>query len=177
MRETPPLMDDRLIFKVKSRCSCAALFLSCFALTQIAIAQGTAHQDATPQNLKLLSIGNGRTAHGYDMAFRTYSDSEGTPGTVTYASFDSRQAAQQQIDDWIKVADVITSREQRQNESGSGFSDRIEARTHLNTNVNAKVYVIIRRDGMNCYLIQSSSMRVAGQIEALIGKSPSGDAR
>jgi hypothetical protein len=86
-------------------------------------------------------------------------------------TFDSLEAARQQIDEWIKRASEITCREQHQNEGAQRFSDRVLAQAISKDESKTKLFLIIRRDGLDCYFITSSSIRVATQIEDLIDQT------
>jgi hypothetical protein len=87
------------------------------------------------------------------------------------AEFHSLVAAQQQIAEWIKGANEITCREQHQNSGDQRISDRIFAQAISKTDLKTKIFLIIRRDGLDCYLIESSSIQVAKQIEDLIDQT------
>jgi hypothetical protein len=130
-------------------------------------AQDVAHEKSAPTDLKLVTMGHGKTRSGRSTPFRIYEAPDGTRGQVVYTEFDSLQAAQQQIEDWIKPTRTVTSREQNQSEGGQLISDRILAVGDLPKS-DKKEFIIIRRDGLKCYLIESVSLQVARQVEGLI---------
>ena len=100
--------------------------------------------------------------------FRTYEAADGTKGVVFCSQFESRQAAQRHIEEAIKITSKIVSRKQNQvNEKGQLVSDRILAVATL-PDSHREEYVVIRRDGLICYFIESVSLQVATEIEVLI---------
>ncbi|MGD0858497.1 MAG: hypothetical protein ABR912_04175 [Terracidiphilus sp.] len=166
-----------MTFKFGSQYRGAILWLICLALVRIAFAQCPTHQEEAKQALTVITLGNLITAHGHNLPFRVYSASDGTTGKLIMAEFDSLEAAQQQIDEWIKGANEIACREQHQNGGDQKISDRILAQAISKTDSKTKIFLIIRRDGLDCYLIESSSMQVALQIEGLISYTQSTPAR
>jgi len=146
----------------------ASLWLMSLLCAGFASAQDLIHRPSAPTELKLVGIGNGKTASGVRTAFRVYETPDGTKGRVCYTEFESLQAAQQQIEEWVKATRAVTSREQNQiNAKGQPVSDRILAVGDLPKS-DKKEFVIIRRDDMKCYLIDSVSLQVATEIEGLI---------
>jgi hypothetical protein len=133
-----------------------------------ASAQDLIHRPSPPTDLKLVRIGNGISTKEAKTASRVYEAPDGTRGYVTYITFGSLQAAQEQIERYVKVTAKITSREQNQiNEKGQRVNDRILGVQDL-PELGKKEFVIIRRDGPICYLIESMSLQVATEIEGLI---------
>jgi len=118
-------------------------------------------------DLKLVIIGNGKTKSGVRTAFRIYEAPDGTRGRVDYIEFKLLQDAQQQIEEWIKATSSITSREHNQIKGRIMISDRILGVADLPKS-DKKEFVVIRRDNLYCYLIESESSQVATQIEDLI---------
>jgi phage terminase large subunit-like protein len=131
-----------------------------------ATAQDMAQVSST-QDLKLVTIGNGKTRTGHDTAFRNYEAPDGNKGQVVYTQFDSLRDAQKQIEEWIKATSKVTSREQSQSKSTQRISDRILGVGEL-PDSHKKKFVIIRRDGLQCYMIESVSFQLAKKIENLI---------
>lgn len=86
---------------------------------------------------------------------------------MLYTRFDRLQPAKMQIEDWLKATRSVTSRQRSQSIGGQLISDRIVALEDLPKS-GSKEFVIIRRDGLNCYLIESTSLDVAIGIESLI---------
>jgi hypothetical protein len=112
-------------------------------------------------------MGNGKTSSGYALSFRIYGAPDGAKGQIYYAKFDSLQAAQQQIEEWVKAARTVTSREQNLRKGGQLIDERVVAMGELPKS-HEKEFLIIGRDGLRCYLIESVSLQVALQIEGLI---------
>lgn len=132
-----------------------------------AAAQDVALVNPAKTGLDLVTIGHRKTKSGHLTSFRTYEAADGTKGQIAYTEFDSPQAAQQQIEEWVKATRTVTSREQNQSKGGQLISDRILAVGDLPKS-DKKEFVIIRRDDLKCYLIESASLQVATQIEDLI---------
>jgi hypothetical protein len=126
-----------------------------------------AQEKPVETDLQLVTIGNGKTKDGVRTAFRIYEAPDGNKGRIGYVEFDSLQAAQQQIEEWVKATPSITSREQNQIKGRIMISDRILGFANLPKS-DKKEFVIMRRDGLKCYLIESASLQVATQIEDLI---------
>ena len=102
------------------------------------------------------------------MGFRIYGAPDGTEGQTYYAKFDSLPAARQQIEEWAnKSGRSVTSREQNLKKDGQLIDERVMAITELPKS-NEKEFVIVRRDGLTCYLIESASLPTALKIEVLI---------
>src|ERR1035438_3049391 len=124
---------------------------------------------ATAQDvdLDLVTIGHRQTKSGHITAFRIYEAPDGTKGQLSYTEFDSLLVAQQQVEEWVKVTRTVTRREQNRSKGGQLISDRILAVADLPKS-DKKEFVIMRRDDLKCYLIESVSLQVATQIEGLI---------
>jgi hypothetical protein len=127
----------------------------------------TSQEEATRPDLKLTAIGNGTLPTGHWMAFRTYATPDGSNGRITYTRFDSLEDAKRQIGDWIKLVTKVTSQEHNTDEESQFLNDRIAAILE-GEKVGKKetLFLIIRRDGRNCYFIESLSLQVAIQVEA-----------
>jgi hypothetical protein len=146
------------------------LFICFLGLAQLISAQAVASDVA--QKLVLVQVGNGKTAFGHDVSIRLYKATDGVTGRVEFVTLDSLQAAQEQIEDWIRLATAIKSREHYDDEGTHGFNDRILAEWRSPTHQGVTIVVIIRRDGLSCYHIESSSMQIAEQIEQMIDTAP-----
>ena len=157
-----------MICGIDPRSRVATLCLLCLTIARTASAQCPTPQEETKQALTVATLGNLISAHGHNLAFRDFSAPDGATGRLVMTTFDSLEAAQQQIDEWIKGASEITCREQHQNIGDQRISDRILARAISKSDSKIKLFLIIRRDGLDCYFITSSSIRVAMQIESLI---------
>lgn len=142
-------------------------WLTCVFCALLAAAQDKADQSVKPEDLKLLTIGNGKTSSGHAMGFRIYGAPDGAKGQTFYVKFESLQAAEQQIEEWTKAARTVTNREQNLRKGDQLIDERVMATGELPKS-NEKEFLIIRRDGLNCYLIESVSLQVALQIEGLI---------
>lgn len=126
-----------------------------------------------PYGLKMTTIGNGRLHNGHGMAFRIYQAPDGSDGEVTYARFSSVEDAQRQFKEWSKTAERITSREQNTKQGAKAIDDRIVGSRTLipkdpTKTPKAEESLIIRRDTLDCYFIESMSLPTALKIEALI---------
>ena len=166
MTDQPTIRPRR--FLVKARHAVATLcFMGLFCMW-FASAQDLILRPSAPTRLKLVVTGNGTTKKDGRTAFRVYEAPDGTKGNVVYSEFDSLQAAQKHIEEAIKVTSSVTSREQNQtNEKGQLVDDRILAIGDL-PGSHKKEFVIIGRDGLYCYVIESVSLQVVIQIEGLI---------
>jgi hypothetical protein len=142
-------------------------WLVCLFCAWLAAAQDKADQNIKQRDLKLFTIGNGKTSSGHTMAFRIYGVPDGTKGRTFYVEFDSLQAAQQQIEEWAKAARTVTSREHDLSKDCQLINERVMATAELPKS-NEKEFLIIRRDGLKCYFIESVSLQIALQIEGLI---------
>lgn|SRR5262249_51147253 len=159
----------------KSRFVVALSWLVCVLFLPLIVVQGQTSQtlevksdgNVPGHDLKLVTIGHGTLSSGHLMAFRIYAATDGTKGQVIYAQFASLQEAQQQIEGWLKLTSKITSRDHDKGKGTQEISDRIVAQGR-EANSNKKKFLIIRRDGLNCYLIDSASLQVATQVEDLI---------
>ncbi len=137
-----------------------------------ASAQDVAHSNSAKTDLNLVTVGHRQTKSGHITAFRIYEAPDGTKGQINYTKFDSLPAAQQQIDEWIKPTSKVTSREQNQSKDGQLISDRILAVADLPKS-DKKEFVIIRRDDLNCYLIEADSLRSRSKSKTQLNTSES----
>ncbi len=156
--------------KLGSQYRGAFLCLFCLGLVQFVLSQAVAGDAA--QKLVLLGVGDGKTTLGHDASFHLYKASDGTTGRVDFLTLNSLQAAQEQIEAWTKLATALKSREHYDDESGHAFNDRILAEWKSSKDPGATQVIIIRRDRLRCYYIESPSMQVAKQIEQLIDAAP-----
>ena len=132
-----------------------------------ATAQDAAHVNSAKAGLDLVTIGHRMTKSGHLTAFRIFEAADGTSGQIAYTEFDSLQAAQQQIEEWVKATRTVTIREKNQSKAGQLISDRILAVGDLPKS-DQKEFVIIRRDELKCYNIESVSLQVAMEVEGTI---------
>jgi hypothetical protein len=138
---------------VRCRDAVASLLVFMFGL-DIATTQEVAHENPR-KDLELVAIGNGNLRNGHATAVRVYAAPDGSKGQVVYTKLDSVRAAQRLIREWQKNT-TITSRQKNQTKGGQLIGDHILALADLTKSVG-KEFVIIRRDGLNCYLIESTS--------------------
>jgi hypothetical protein len=132
------------------------------------LAQDFVHRPPPQSELKLVRLGEGKTKSGIRTTVNFYEAPGGNQGRSIYAAFDSLQAAEQQIEDWGKLPlKGVTSREHDVYRYGVVVSDRILA-VGESPDSHKKLFLIIRRDGVRCYLIESVSLQIATQIEDLI---------
>jgi hypothetical protein len=126
-----------------------------------------AQEKPVETDLSLVTIGNGKTRSGVPTGFRVYEAPDGRRGQVLYVEFKLVQDAQLQVEEWVSATPSITSREHDQIKDRIKISDRILAVADLPKS-GKKEFVIIRRDDLNYYLIDSESSQVATKIEDLI---------
>ena len=130
-----------------------------------ATAQDVTHDNST--GLEVVRMGHINDKSGHITLFRIYKAPDGTKGQVHYTDFDSLEAAEQQIEKWLKATRTVTSREHNQSKGGQLISDRILAVADLPKS-HKKEFVIIRRYDLKCYFIESVSLQVALRVEGLI---------
>lgn len=154
------------VLKVVGLC---LLQLSLLAAQGNGIENCGAKADGNPasQTLKLDTIGEVRLPGGQHGAFRIYESVNGTTGRIVYARLPSLQDAQHLIQEWLKLPTKIESREHDTKRGQLVIGDRIVARRKVAKSSKGEA-MLIRRDGLNCYLIESSSMLVVLQIEDTI---------
>jgi hypothetical protein len=148
-----------------------ALLASVLSLLQVATAQNkraaTVTDNYAGQDLKMVVIGEKIMSTGRHGAFRIYEAPNGTRATVSYATFDSTSDAQRQTRQWLRYVRKILRREKRRDRHNHVIGERAVALDQTEE-ATQEVYLIIRRDGLNCYLIDSPSLSVALQVEKLI---------
>jgi hypothetical protein len=131
----------------------------------IATAQDVAHMNST--DLEVVRMGHIKTKSGHLTLFRIYKAPDGTEGKVNYTKFDSLEPAELQIEKWVEATRTVTSREHNQTKGDQLISDRVLGVTDVPKS-DKEEFVIIRRDYLTCYLIESASLQVALQIEGSI---------
>jgi hypothetical protein len=163
--------DERWLLS-KFRKSVALLLFAVLFLWQSKAAQNTtATKPDFPspgQDIKMLTIGERIMSSGRHGAFRIYEASDGTRATVSYASFESPQAAKAQMRLWLRSAKKTIRWEEKKDQRGQVVGERALA-VAKDAKSNKKLFLIIRRDTLNCYIIDSLSLPVAEQVEKLIG--------
>ena len=120
------------------------------------------------QNLEMTTIGEGHL-FGRHAAFRTYETPDHTEALVWYGKFQSEQEAKCGTKQWFKEHKV-TSKEHIKDPNGRVIGDRITA----TPTQDKKAFMVIQKQGLNYWIIQSISLPVAMQVAALI-EPPSDD--
>ncbi len=116
------------------------------------------------EDLEITSLGEIRMVAGRRGIFRTYKSSDGTTGSIVFGQFRSLRDATRQTEEWLKLAKTITSQEKKKDQRGQLIGLRVVG---IEQNVESKKegFLIVVRNGLNCYLIQSVSLPIATQIE------------
>jgi hypothetical protein len=122
--------------------------------------------DPSEQTLELTTTGQVRLFAGRRGILRVYTASDGTEGSVVYGRFGTLQDANHQIGEWLKLAKKVTKRE-KNGTNGQIVAERIVA-TAQDAKSGRKGFMVIRRNNLDCYLIQSLSLPVAIQVESMI---------
>jgi hypothetical protein len=117
--------------------------------------------------LKLVAIGEAVTSGGRRGGFRVYSSADGGDADVYYFNFDAARDAKRQTAKWRKHIGKISSREQKRDPDGQVSVERIVGMSR-GVRPGEEEFLIVRRNGLNCYLIRSASLAVATQVEQLI---------
>jgi hypothetical protein len=117
--------------------------------------------------LKLDTIGDLKLPGGHHGAFRIYEAADGTTARIAYVRLPSLKDATQLIQEWLKLATKVESREHDTKRGQLLINDRIVARRKVVKSSKGES-MLIRRDALNCYLIESPSMQVALQVEDTI---------
>lgn len=118
------------------------------------------------QNVKVAKIGEGYM-FGRHAAFRTYETPDHTEALVWYGEFRSEEESKLATELSLKEH-RITSTEHVKDLNGRVIGDRIVAAPHEEN----KAFMIIRKNGPNYWIIQSVSLAVAMQVDALIEPPP-----
>jgi hypothetical protein len=114
------------------------------------------------RSLTVTTIGNG-DMFGHRAAFRTYETQNHTEALVWYTTFRTEQEAKHAIKKSIREY-KITGKKHIKELSGRAIGDRITGTPRGQD----KAFMIIRRQGLNCWIIQSISLEVAMQVDGLI---------
>lgn len=132
-------------------------------------AQGKLSTNSSPndnQNLKRTAIGEGYV-FGRHAAFRTYETPDHTDAVVWYGEFRSEQEAKYATKLWLKEHRV-TGKENIKDLNGQVIGDRTVAAPKQ----GKKAFMVIRKHGLNYWMIQSISLAVAMQVDGLIEPPP-----
>jgi hypothetical protein len=130
-----------------------------------ATAQDVAQVNST--DLEVVRMGHIKSKGSPLTLYTLYKTPDGTRGQSYFTEFDSLEPAELQIEKWVKATRTVTSREHNQTKGDQLISDRTLAVANLPKS-NTKEFVIIRRDYLKCYFIESVSLQVALQIEGLV---------
>ena len=154
----------------ESRCVLASFLLVSlfFGPLRADQAKGTeiSRAESAGRSMELTTVGEVRLSTGHRAALRVYTAPDDVQGTLTYARFHSPADAKRQIADWLKLTNRTMSKERTKDERGRVTGDRIVAITR-NTKSGKKEFLVIRRETVNCYLIESPTLAVALQVEEL----------
>ncbi len=160
---------DFLVFRMRIAIA-GLLFVGLFAGPSSA----TQNQDVSGQEgkqkattLELKTTGQVVTSTGRRGIFRVYTSPDGTTGVVEYARFGSSSEAKRQIKDWRKLAQETKSEKLEKDDLGKVIGNRITA-TRKDPETGRQEFLIIKRNGLICYLIKSVSPKVAEQVEGMI---------
>ena len=118
------------------------------------------------QSLKLTTVGDGYM-FGRQAAFRTYETPDHTEALVWFGEFRSEQEAKLTTKLSLKEHRV-TGKEQVKDLNGHVIGDRIIAASKQ----EKKAFMVIRKHGLNYWIIQSISLAVAMQVDGLIEPPP-----
>jgi hypothetical protein len=118
------------------------------------------------QSLKLTTVGDGYM-FGRHAAFRTYETHDHTEALVWYGQFRSEQEARNATKQSLKEHKV-TRKEQVKDLNGHVIGDRIVAAPKQ----EKKAFMVIRKHGLNYWIIQSVSLAVAMQVDGMIEPAP-----
>lgn len=120
------------------------------------------------QSLKMTKIGEGYM-FGRHAAFRTYETSDHTEALVWYGEFRSEEESKLATE--LSLKDHrITGAEQIKDLNGRVIGGRVVAAPKE----EKKAFMVIRKNGLNYWIIQSISLAVAMQLDALIQPPPLG---
>ena len=117
---------------------------------------------AADRALTMTAIGNGRI-FGHKAGFRTYESQDHTTAVVWYTTFQRQQEAKDAIKQSLKEQ-KITSEELIKDLKGRVIGNRICATPQD----QKKGFLVIQTQGLNCWIIQSSSLAIATQVAGLI---------
>lgn len=120
------------------------------------------------QILEMTTVGNGEQ-FGRAAAFRTYESPDHTEAVVWYGKFPSEQEAKRAIKQCL-TEHKITGKEKIKDLNGGVIGARIVAAPKQ----KQKAFMVIQRQGLNYWIIQSVSLPTAMQVAGLIEPPPYG---
>lgn len=118
-------------------------------------------------DLTLITVGNETMSSGRRGGFRIYKASDGTKAQVSYARFETVQDANRQTQLWLKVAGKTLFETDRQDSRGELTETRTITQGR-DEESGRRSFMIIKRNGTNCYFVRSHSLAIAMQAEGLI---------
>ena len=110
----------------------------------------------------MTAIGNGHM-FGHRAAFRTYETQDHTKALVWYTTFRTDQEAKNAIKQSLRGHQVSVT-EGIKDTNGRVIGDRITARSEG----PQEEFMVIQRQSLNCWIIQSTSLEVATQVAGWI---------
>jgi len=120
-------------------------------------------------DLKLIISGSEIMSSGRRGGFRVYAAPDGTKAWLSYASFETVPDAKRQTELWQKIAGKTLFNTDRKDFRGE-LTDTRTIMQGRDAEPRRKLFMIIKRNGMNCYFVRSSSLAVAMQVEDLLQK-------
>jgi hypothetical protein len=147
--------------------------LALLLFVSLLLVGGNASQEKKSENtdthdrqpaLELIAHGEITLVAGRRGIFRTFKTSDGTEGSFVAGRFRSAEDAEQQVNNWRTVMTIGKSEEPKGGQSGHDAQLRLVGQAE-ETSGKKKHWVILVRQGMDCYLIQASSLPIALQIE------------
>lgn len=144
---------------------CTFIFIACtcsFCVMQTDTpSQSGDARDASA--LRLVTIGERTLSTGRRGGFRVYQTPDKVQATVSYAHFATIADATRQINEWRAL---IKDKSDHINASPVRADDRLTGWRQEASKI--KEFLILRRDGLECFLIQSPSASAALDVESLI---------
>jgi hypothetical protein len=119
----------------------------------------TPHDD---DSITMTAIGHGHM-FGRQAGFRTYETQDHTEALVWYTTFRTEQEAKKAMKESLREHKV-TGKELVKDLNGRVIGDRIIAAPRE----QRKAFIVIQRQGLNCWIIQSISLPVAMEVGGLI---------
>lgn len=119
-------------------------------------------------DLVLKATGNGRVS-GRMASFRIYEAPDGVQTSVWYGVFASDEQAESEINRWIQPFKVMRW-DQAKNRNGDVIGERVLGSVR-NNRTGRMEYLLVRRDILSYWRIQSQSLADATQLDASIDVS------
>lgn len=146
------------------------LFVSLFPVSSASAQGNKPNLSATSgkRDLVLKTTGDGRIL-GRRASFRIYEAPDGSQSVVWYGTFASDEQAESAIKQWIQPYKV-TRKDQAKDHNGDVIGERIVG-SMKNHKTGGMEYLLVRRDTLNYWRIQSKSLTDAMQLDASINAS------